>query len=100
MPWTSLSATLDDKPHVLAGPLLRKVTPDSVTVWLALRQGARVTLKVAEAATERMLGSRHTVAIGTNLHLVAVTATGQALAPGAVYEYDLAFAFDNGQTKT
>ena len=65
MAWTSLSASLGDKPLVLAGPLLRKVVPDSVTVWLALRRPASVTLRVVEATTQRMLGTRHTIAFGT-----------------------------------
>ena len=99
MPWTSLSATLGSKPRVLAGPLLRKVTPAAATVWLALRMPARVTLKVFDASgTKVQEGSRHTIALGTNLHLVAVTATGQPLAPGIVYEYELVFAFDDGRT--
>ncbi|WP_028064029.1 hypothetical protein [Solirubrobacter soli] len=100
MPWTSLSASLGDKPLVLAGPVLRKVVPGSVTVWLALKQAASVTLTVVEGTTQRMQGTRHTVAIGTNLHLVAVTATGTALLPGTVYEYDLSFAVDGGPQKT
>ena len=39
MPWTSLEDSLRAKPQlqVLAGPILRKVEPESVTVWLALR---------------------------------------------------------------
>ena len=37
MPWDSLAKTLREKPHMLAGPLLRKVTPTSVTVWLPLQ---------------------------------------------------------------
>jgi hypothetical protein len=87
MPWTSLSATLSSKPRVLAGPLLRKVTPSAATVWLALRMPARVTLTVFDPTGPKLLeGSRRTIALGTNLHLVAVTATGQTLAPGVVYE--------------
>jgi hypothetical protein len=38
-------------PHVLAGPLLRKVTPDSVTVWFALQKKATA----ARMATQRYL---------------------------------------------
>jgi hypothetical protein len=59
MAWASLSTALGTKPRVLAGPLLRKVTPENATVWLALRKPARVTLKVLDPGGLRMLeGSR------------------------------------------
>src|SRR5262245_49154675 len=98
MPLQSLGTTLSTKPRVLAGPVLRKVTPDAVTVWLALRVGANVTLKVPGADPSRpLVGTRHTVAVGTNLHVVAVTAprnpSAPALSEGVVYPYDLTFAF-------
>ena len=104
MPWASLSTTLASKPRVLAGPLLRKVTPQSVTVWLALRKPGSVTLKVFAASENfRLLeGTRHSVALGANLHIVAVTATVQApttaLVEGLIYRYDLTFAFDDNQS--
>jgi hypothetical protein len=37
-------------PPVLAGPMLRKVTPQSVTVWLALRSSGKVTLAISTAS--------------------------------------------------
>ena len=77
MAWTSLKNSLCSKPHVLAGPILRTVTPKSVTVWITTRIGAAVTLTVwdwDDQNVERMKGTRRTVAIGKNLHIVAVTA--------------------------
>jgi hypothetical protein len=100
MAWAWLSTTIDTKPRVLAGPLLRKVTPETATVWLALRKPGRVTLKVLDPGGLRMLeGTRHTIAVGAKLHIVAVTATRQPpaapLVENVVYRYDLTFAFDD-----
>jgi hypothetical protein len=100
MAWASLSNSIGSKPRVLAGPLLRKVTPETATVWLAMREPGKVTLKVFDPGGNRMLeGTRHTIALGTKLHIVAVTATRQppaaALTENVVYRYDLTFAFDD-----
>src|SRR5262245_33500895 len=98
MPWESLAKTLDPQLHVLAGPVLRKVTPTSVTVWLALQHPDRVTLRVLNPnLTEVMSGSEDTVAIGERLHIVAVTAvpTSGALLEEVIYRYELSFAFQN-----
>ena len=45
MAWTPILKRpkgLDALPHVLAGPILRQVTPTSVTVWFALRTQAPI----------------------------------------------------------
>ncbi|WP_298962250.1 alkaline phosphatase family protein [uncultured Roseibium sp.] len=41
-------------PAVLAGPILRKVTPDSVAIWLAVRASARVKLELQAEAEKAM----------------------------------------------
>ena len=102
MPWESLSKSLNSKPRVLAGPILRKVAPRSVSVWLAMRVGGDVTLTVLDALNASLAsGHRHTVAVGTQLHIVCVTAVPNAgaadLVEGVIYRYKLAFAFDDGQ---
>lgn len=105
MVWQSLSNTLESKPRILAGPVLRKTTTTSVSVWLALRKPGKATLKVFDPAvgTQLLGGERRTVAIGTNLHIVVVTAKpvtpGTQLAEGVIYAYDLAFDFDDGVHK-
>lgn len=101
MPWRPLSQTLGTKPRVLAGPMLRRVTPKSITVWLAMRAGASVVLTGKDDQNVQVMqGQQHSVAIGQNLHIVAVTAH---LLPvfadakeGVIYRYDLAFNFDDG----
>ena len=104
MAWTSLRNSLGNKPRVLAGlPILRKVTPNSVTVWLATHVGRDVTLTVLDTLDASLaFGHRHTAAVGTQLHLVCVTALPATGAPdlveGIVYRYNLEFTFDDGQT--
>jgi hypothetical protein len=96
MALTKLEDRLAVLPRVLAGPILRKVTPTSVTVWVALQGTASVTLTVKDDhSTEVMVGTRSTVAVGANLHIVAVTAhpkpPATGLTEGTIYQYDLDF---------
>lgn len=97
MPWSSLAEIIELKPLILAGPILRKVTPLSVTVWLALKNACTVTLTVYSSAGRALLtGTRASTDIGRHLHLVAVTADQvvgptTALAEGQVFSYDLSF---------
>ena len=101
-PWLSLGERLDHLPLLLAGPILRRTESRSVTVWVALQQARRVSLRVyqwdatSSTATERLVGSRQTIRLGDRLHVAAVTARapdeGHALQPGSLYCYDLFFA--------
>ena len=91
---------LNALPLLLAGPILRRVEETSITIWLALREAATVTLEVYDndgpGRTTLMSGQRASIAVGTALHIVAVTArAGTRLAAGSVYFYDLAFSFRN-----
>jgi hypothetical protein len=79
--WTPLASRLAQLPLVLAGPILRQVTPQAVTVWVALQRAADVTLKVFESGNEGTIllhATRKAVAIGKNLHIVAVIARSTA----------------------
>ncbi len=97
-------ANTNPLPLILAGPILRKVTPKSVTVWLALSKSADVRLDVysVDALVGRVLASGHrqTVSIGKNVHMVCVTArpvSGESdLTSGTVYSYDLTFTTPTG----
>ena len=94
----------DRLPLVLCGPILRRTEPDSVTVWLALKEPRTVTLRVYSHAPppalkslrEELEGTRRTVRLGERLHIVAVTARPVAaerpLAAGTVYFYNLFFS--------
>ncbi|HET7791960.1 MAG TPA: hypothetical protein VFL64_01135, partial [Rhizobacter sp.] len=92
---TPLKDRLATLPWVLAGPILRKVTGTSVTVWVALQEAALINLHIYDDTNKEVAtGGRNTVAVGAHLHIAAVTAhpTGAALKEGIVYHYDLTFA--------
>jgi len=79
---------LGQLPLVIAGPILRKTTDTSVTVWLALQKACNVELtvlatdnsghKIAQAV---MKGDRQTIKLGKALHVVAITASLLANSP-------------------
>jgi hypothetical protein len=109
MPWTPLSDRLPQLPLILAGPILRRTEPDTVTVWLALREACEVSLEIYATAagegrmpTHQLLqGQRSTVPVGEQLHVVAVTAqtgAGEILEPGQIYVYDLTFQRSDAAT--
>ncbi len=97
-------------PFVLAGPILRRVDPRRVSVWIALSVPATVTLKVwlnqqqagdtansVESGEEPVAtGSLQTVAFGRALHVAVVTAKAEAapLRAGVIYSYGLGFEGD------
>jgi hypothetical protein len=93
VPYQPLAQRLATLPLVICGPVLRRVTPTSVTVFVALREPRDVMLKVYDVAANGAAGAERcprtatTVAIGDNLHVLAITATG-ALQPGSTYVYD------------
>src|SRR5262245_44950929 len=99
MAWTSLQNSLGNKPQVLAGPILRRVTPESVTVWAAPQTEATFSFFVLGDTGLAADGAGKTVAIGKNLHIVAVTArpgpSSNRLKEGGVYNYNLRFRFGN-----
>jgi hypothetical protein len=105
---TAVSAKLAPRlqllPLVIAGPILRRVTDSSVTVWVALQKSASVTIQILSgiSGTSETVGSpatQSTVAVGRFLHIVAVTVQA-SLIPGVVYRYNLTFTvFDSAGHK-
>jgi hypothetical protein len=88
-----LATRLTKLPLILAGPILRRVTDSSVTVWVALKNAANVTLQI-KSATGANVGNpatAPTIAVGRFLHIVAVTAP-VSLTPEVIYTYDMSFA--------
>src|SRR5947209_3444922 len=103
MSWTPLTERFAALPLILAGPILRRTEPRSVTVWLALKAPQTVTLRIyARDGTGNLIsqfeGTRRTIRLGDHLHIVAVTAraanVNQQLAWGGLYYYDLFFQAD------
>jgi hypothetical protein len=98
---------IDLLPLILAGPMLRRSTVAEISVWVALRLPAAVTLRVHQTSDDGnrvensiASGHRQTVTVGESLHLVTVTArhqTGKEFLRGEIYAYDLEFTI--GDTK-
>ena len=90
---------------LLAGPVLRLVTPTSVSVWVATSQSCSVRLDVYGAsaflnrpaaaqtgtvsATVAGTGSRGTVRVGGALHVAVVTAPIAGVPPDTVCSYNV-----------
>src|SRR5579884_806423 len=98
--WKPLAERFDALPFILAGPLLRRTEPSSVTVWLAVKEPCQVTLRIYRRDRQGRLlqqfeGTRRTVRLGDHLYLVAVTARAmreeERLSWGEHYYYDLFF---------
>src|SRR6266516_2246600 len=90
-----------DLPLLLAGPILRRVEPGLVSVWLAFSESCRVRLRVWEGRAETgrptpfaVSMDTSTVRVGARLHVVEVTVelaetTGGSFQADALYSYDL-----------
>lgn len=98
--WTSfnwsngLQSRISTLPLVIAGPILRRVTPDSVSVWVALKSQQTVTLKVYDSSNNEVISdSISTIALGSHLHVCVVTAASSSVifTPGTNYTYNLFF---------
>ena len=99
-------------PLILAGPILRRVEPRLVSVWVALSEPARklkLVLWEGRATpdmTSLMSGpdpAAETLRLGDKLHLALVTLkipTEQSLLPGRVYSYDLLVETAAGRNET
>jgi hypothetical protein len=95
MTWIPLSSRLDSLPLILAGPILRRVEKDTVSVWLALKEERKdIVLTVYdEKDVPQMTAMRDTVPLGQYLHVVVLTASllpgKDILKPNITYEYEV-----------
>jgi hypothetical protein len=100
MSFTKLKDRLNKLPLILAGPMVRRVEPNSVSIWLALREPKDIRLHVFDPAGDWESDPTPTFAIGKFLHMAVVTARPpQPLPDGAVRNYTLSFAPPGGTTK-
>ncbi|HEX3249217.1 MAG TPA: hypothetical protein VHS05_07300 [Pyrinomonadaceae bacterium] len=100
MGFTKLEDRINGLPLILAGPMVRRVEPTSVSVWLALREARNVRLHVFDPAGDFESDPTPTVAIGEFLHMVVVTARPpQPLPDGAVRNYTISFEPEGGGAK-
>lgn len=99
-------------PLILAGPILRRVEPGLVSVWLALSEEATVKLTLwegqATADKPSLLSGPATAAptlrVGEKLHIVVVALkipaeSNKTLLPGRVYSYDVTLQTKSGKTE-
>lgn len=93
MAWTPLSSRLSSLPLVLAGPIVRKTTSSSVSVWIAVKTAqVSLSLKIKDQSLN-VLGTAtvSTKSFGKNLHIAVVTVSGLNLNSGIIYLYDMVF---------
>lgn len=78
---------------LICGPILRRTTPTSVSVFVATKVACTIKLIVGQSGGLHLPSAPHeTRAIGASLHLAVVTLDvpeTSPLAPGIVYAYDV-----------
>ena len=94
-PDNKLHRPVEEWPLLLLGPMLRRVTEDSVSVFVALSERVNVTLKILSAPDESgeeisrsVPSNARLVTIGNRLTLCVATAFG-TFQPGVIYGYDI-----------
>ena len=90
-----------DVPQVLAGPILRRVEPTQVSVWLALAEPCDVRVLLWEGRAESgqpnplLVGPQtSTIRVGATLHVVLASIVipdinATSLLPDTLYAYDV-----------
>ncbi len=91
-------------PLLLCGPMLRRVTPTSVAVFIATSKACSVRLMVgdgtlAQSPWPHSSTAQPTRQIGANLHVLVIELTGITLQQGIVYAYDVEMTPDAGGAK-
>src|SRR5215813_6220974 len=100
MSFTKLNNRIGNLPLVLAGPMVRRVEPNSVSVWVVLREAREVRLHVFDPRGDWDSDPTPTWAICEFLHMVVVTARPpQPMPDGTTFNYTLFFEPAGGGTK-
>lgn len=98
-------ANVNDWPLLLAGPIVRRVEPNSIAVWVALKEPRAVRLSIFDAPIDTGSGDSvfaeppslmsnvtRTIRVGNNLHIAVATAGSEnPLLPGRIYAYNVSF---------
>ncbi|MEJ2501778.1 MAG: hypothetical protein P8177_00440 [Gemmatimonadota bacterium] len=96
---------IEDLPLLLAGPIVRRVEPNRVAVWVALKEPRAVRLSVFDAPVDTgpgdtlfaepaalMSNTSRTVRVGEHLHIaVADAGSADPLLPGRIFAYNVSF---------
>jgi len=91
MSWSAKS--VNNMPKVLAGPILRRITRKSVSVFIATKDGASATLKVfaPNGSTPILTATSTPKKLGEHLYVQVITASSETnvLDRGIVYGYNI-----------
>ena len=100
MPLDAVALSLPSLPGLVAGPVLRRLTRDSVSVWVACVAPDPLTLFVRRRTAGGPPPTTVTVQptqVGANLWMAVLTAgaPGGAFVAGEIYEYELEAGWEN-----
>ncbi len=99
MAWTSISTRLAGLPRIIAGPMVRRTTNNSVSVWIACKGTENPELIIySDVAGNTVLGRKKspTLKIGKSIHVAVITVTGLNLVADKIYYYDVQLAAGTG----
>ncbi len=107
-----LSERFADLPLILCGPFVRRVEPEIISVWVALKEKRDIVLEVytgyctpsnasfPEKQVAFASARTPTLQIGKNLHIAVVHIdTNGMLTPGSIYSYNLLFFTGANETE-
>ncbi|MCB0629567.1 MAG: hypothetical protein R2824_19710 [Saprospiraceae bacterium] len=107
----SLSSTpkdINNLPPIIGGPIVRRIEPNLVAIWVATKEAATIELSIWQGFLEQDLVdsapiiqsvSQDTVRIGKYLHVAVVTMkvrNENALQPEEIYSYNMKFNWESG----
>ncbi len=103
-----LADRFENIPLILCGPILRRVDPQMVSVWVALKTPQRIKLHLYLGYSNSDLDKKpdfssgfiETLPVGEHLHIaIAYVPTKGLLKNGGIYSYDLHFYNPGSETR-